>query len=481
MNRVRRVRMSTMLRMVLERWKGMLAVALLLAAVFGARQVKKLWPYTDANGEKTEQQTGQTAGSDASEESTSTYQKELERINREIASRQDYLANSLLAQLDFANVSYASFDIYVDESKAREQAEKAAAASGGTSEADYSWSSDEANALLRWMNIFISSRLDLTDLAKKLDTKPVYVKELFSTVNYDTNAHALTFQTRGRTDEEAAAIRDEVLRQVQKADFSSVADPELFSIVVTGKASYHSTENGSFGWHSARVGEINSLMTAKDTFKTNIDRNRSSAAVTAATSKTSAPVMSRRHVLVSSVKHAAAGFAAGAVLFFICCVLVQMARGRVLSAREFNELYQIRKLGVVPKKDIGTLRGLGRWAAGIDRRYLSAQDPATAYRIAAENLNHFSGGAKRIVLIGDVRENLLADAASSLSGAAKEGASAILPISRFSGDPGAWEKLESCDAVVMAASVEESSYAQTDDLMNIVTTYGKPVLGSLVI
>ena len=33
----------------------------------------------------------------------------------------------------------------------------------------------------------------------------------------------------------------------------------------------------------------------------------------------------------------------------------------------------------------------------------------------------------------------------------------------------------------MAASVEESSYAQTDDLMNIVTTYGKPVLGSLVI
>ena len=368
MNRVRRVRMSTMLRMVLERWKGMLAVALLLAAVFGARQVKKLWPYTDANGEKTEQQTGQTAGSDASEESTSTYQKELERINREIASRQDYLANSLLAQLDFANVSYASFDIYVDESKAREQAEKAAAASGGTSEADYSWSSDEANALLRWMNIFISSRLDLTDLAKKLDTKPVYVKELFSTVNYDTNAHALTFQTRGRTDEEAAAIRDEVLRQVQKADFSSVADPELFSIVVTGKASYHSTENGSFGWHSARVGEINSLMTAKDTFKTNIDRNRSSAAVTAATSKTSAPVMSRRHVLVSSVKHAAAGFAAGAVLFFICCVLVQMARGRVLSAREFNELYQIRKLGVVPKKDIGTLRGLERWAAGIDRR-----------------------------------------------------------------------------------------------------------------
>ena len=80
-----------------------------------------------------------------------------------------------------------------------------------------------------------------------------------------------------------------------------------------------------------------------------------------------------------------------------------------------------------------------------------------------------------------MRENLLADAASSLSGAAKEGASALLPISRFSGDPGAWEKLESCDAVVMAASVEESSYAQTDDLMNIVTTYGKPVLGSLVI
>ncbi|MBP3878568.1 MAG: hypothetical protein J6E44_11490, partial [Lachnospiraceae bacterium] len=92
------------------RWKILLLAAILCGGAAGAYRMYKLWPETKVTKKETETKAEPT---EKEKRTTSFYEEELKRINSQISTRQEYIADSIYTQIDFSKVGLASVDFYV--------------------------------------------------------------------------------------------------------------------------------------------------------------------------------------------------------------------------------------------------------------------------------------------------------------------------------------------------------------------------------
>jgi len=185
---------------------------------------------------------------------------------------------------------------------------------------------------------------------------------------------------------------------------------------------------------------------------------------------------------------AAVGFVGGLLLYLLIGMLLLVLMKRVLSAKELNQQYSLQKLAVLPGKgkENGKQRGgLDRLIASIGDEYKSADTEEECFRIAAANINYLTSENAKIMIAGDLSEGQMKHVLDELKTCSEstEGERKI----RFIGnggrvdDPKSLHLLSEADAVVLVAGCRTSRYASLDEIIRTADTYGKEIVGSIVL
>ena len=563
----RKVSLRTLAAHLCVRWKILLLAAILCGGAAGAYRMYKLWPETQVTKKETETKAEPT---EKEKRTTSFYEEELKRINSQISTRQEYIADSIYTQIDFSKVGLASVDFYVfldtdlhPELMLQSQAAAAAADTvtaaagtataedgtvtaaagtvtaedgaaaadtalaeeeiaaeeeivteedgavtdeegavtdeegfvtedGSTASEDDAAAGEEAVALtlttgqnnrrrrlaLRAYSRFVNNMIDWTELAEKFNTEPRYLQELVVVTSMKEDLGCMLISVKYTDPEGADEILQYVIDQMEKYPHSEIEEAGSFEIRFKNRASRWHADVSKYKVLNSRVSELNTLMQTKDSFQTNINKNR--ASVKTNTSSTAA--RSKKSVLKQGIKYGAAGFAAGICACAALIIIALISRTAVLSGRELNDTYGFRKIAVIPMKDIGSLKGFSRLAAAADSSYRSSRNMEDGLKVANVNLRNMTEDGERIGLIGDCGAEKLEELAGRLSGLGGDsGSYSVRAISNLNGDASALEALEECSSVVIAAEVPKSTYRNTDDLLATVDAYGKTVAGSIVL
>ncbi|MDO4619783.1 MAG: hypothetical protein Q4B09_04080 [Lachnospiraceae bacterium] len=479
----RKISIRTLLALVLEKWRIILLAGLLLGGALGFRKASILWPETkpqqeaEVQPEISDTESVAEPVEEEKAESISAYEQELKLINEQITAMQDYMLHSVLANVNFSDEDQAAADIYVDVTNARLAADTAAADGAAVSASNESIE-QTANALLKVLYRFASVGVDWTELTEETGLNASLLKESVWASGLDQVSYTFTITARGRSAEEAEKIVNTVVSQLKELDWSDTADPSLYTVAVRGFNTYKAVDSSNFSWHRNRINELNNLLSAKDTYQTAINKNRSNTAVVKATTNKQKKVMSRKTVLKSCLKHTAAGFVVGAGGVMFLYALFLMLSGRVLSAQEFNSTYRLRKLAVLPSEKKN--KGIDRLVSRIDSGAAAAGSIPVCLKIACENIANEAGKERKILLTGDLPAASLQQLAAALSEQDRRGMH-IETASDLNGDPEALRKLEEADCVMLAAGIRKSLYSENDEIISTVNAYRKKILGSIVV
>lgn len=534
----RKVSLRTLAAHLCREWRILLLIAVLCGAAAAVYQTVRLWPKTKI--EKSETQKNQPTAKE--KKTTSFYEEEIRRINSQITTRQEYIADSIYTQLDFSKVGLASVDLFVfldtdlkpdasgqtedlsaeekaaleqaepeegtelaegmEETEGTEPAEGAEEETGGTEEGlegteeetedssdqeedtseslrttepqDSTVSLRRRRIIYRAYQRYINNMIDWTELAEKFETEPRYLQELLKVTNENEILGAMTISVRYTDPEGADEILQYVIDALARYPHSDLYEAGNFEIHYKNRIKRYHIDAVNYKLLNRRVSELNSLMQTKDSFQTNINKNRASS------SGSSVHALSKKAVLKSAVKYGAAGAAGSLIVAAVLFVFYLLSRSAVLSGREINEVYGFDRIAVMPVKDAGKLRGLDRAAAALDASCLSSSNMKDGCKVADANLKALAEENEQIALIGDCTPERLSEVAD-LIGEVGTGGYTLRAISDLNSNAASLEALRECSSVVIASEVRKSTYRNTDDLLATVRSYRKPVVGSIVL
>ena len=527
----RKVSLRTLAAHLCREWRILLLIAVLCGAAATVYQTVHLWPKTKI--EKSEAQKNQPTAKE--KKTTSFYEEEIRRINSQITTRQEYIADSIYTQLDFSKVGLASVDLLIfldtdlnpdasgqtgdltaEEKEAQEeteavegteqpeeteeteqpeeterteerleetgeetennseQAEDTSASVWITEPQDSEVSLRRRRIIYRSYQRYIKNMIDWTELAEKYETEPRYLQELIIVTNANEALGAMTISVRYTDPDGADEILQYVIDAIEKYPHSDLSEVGSFEVRYKNRSKRYHIDTVNYKLLNTRVSELNSLMQTKDSFQTNINKNRGSS------SPLSVRALSKKDVLKTAVKYGVAGAAGSLVLAAVLFVFYLLSRSAVLSGRELNDVYGFDRIAVMPVKDIGKLRGFDRAAAAIDACGRTSSNMKDGCKVADVNLKTLTEKDEQIALIGDCTPERLSEVADLISEAGT-GQYTLRAISDLNSNAASLEALRECSSVVIAAEVRKSTYRNTDDLLATVRSYRKPVAGSIVL
>lgn len=515
------ISLKALIKTVLIGWRKMLITGLILAIVLGGYRMYKRWPSTRNNAEGNAVASSSAAGNGVKEsggkESASAggsatsgggldYSTAEKLIRTSLDQKNTYLANSILAKINPNAEGRAEVNLFIstkelenlDESGDNEDGvittiQPTDPASAGSRNSNYT--SDSMNVISyaensaqvyadHIMDAYLSyaiNSIDFTDLAKKYNTEPMYLKELINIKNIQNDVVSATISVRYIDENGAKEILHTIVDQLKAQKEEIAKTYGSHTVRFENETSSTVVDNVMFPWLNSRIQEMNNLMNNQDTFRTAVS-SRTSGGSSAST------VVSGKSVIKDSVKYAAVGFVGGLLLYLLIGMLLLVLMKRVLSAKELNQQYSLQKLAVLPGKgkENGKQRGgLDRLIASIGDEYKSADTEEECFRIAAANINYLTSENAKIMIAGDLSEGQMKHVLDELKTCSEstEGERKI----RFIGnggrvdDPKSLHLLSEADAVVLVAGCRTSRYASLDEIIRTADTYGKEIVGSIVL
>ena len=486
--------LKALLRCILERWRLLIVALILVGLIFGGREGYAQYKLYKKGQEK--QQQAQTAA----EEGGTSKAEELKILSDAMDRKNTHLVNSILAQIDPAREGRATADLIIrieqetaaaetpagtEAAAAQTQAEQTEAVQTEAAEQSQEQSaltdSEYAAKVSRELNIInyyyssILYRMDYTDAAAQLGVNADQIRELVSVSDGNKTDAMLSLKVIYPTQEGAEQIRDSILEQLNAltAEAQQQYGPHTFTVANTASATV--ADSGMYKWTNTRAQEVIALINSRKT----LDKNLSSG--------TSAPAavvtISKRDVVMAAVRQGAAGALAGLAGCVALIALYLIAAGKVLSGRELNRHYGLRKIACVPGRKFGSLKGPDKWAASMDAGYYNHPQRTICLQVADANLKSILPQDAQIALVGDLPQDAADKLAAEMnkSGSAGSGRVRYFAIPCLQQTPESVEAIRNCDAAVLVARAGKSTYKGTDDVLDAVSLLGRDVVGSIVL
>lgn len=471
MNRRERIiDIKALLRCTLEKWRLLIIAGLICAAVMGGMEGYTQYKAYRKGVEAEAAQAEEAAASAGSQESASLKDQELKMISDRLEEKNRYYSESILGKIDPANEGFASADLIIS-------ARPAQTADQAESDSEYNYiRSREFNILNFYTNAALY-RTDLTEAAEALGTKAQLLGELITVTDSNKSDSMITIKVIYPTQEGAKTILDSVVGQVSDLYAEAQRTYGEHTFTIANEVSSTIVDTAMYKWSNNRAAEITALINSRKT----LDKNLSSGTTTAKKAVT----ISKKSAVKAAVKRGAIGLLAGIFGALALVALYLIMTGVVLSGRELNRQYSLRRIACIPGRKYGSLKGPDKWVASIDSAYYNHPNRATCVQVANANLETLLGAAGRdaqVAMVGDLSDEYLEKAAAEFTKTARAAGSRVryfaVPLS--SQTPEGVEAIRRCDAAVLVAKAGRSTYKGVGDVLDTAELLGRDVAGSVV-
>ena len=470
-SRERIIDIKALIRCVVEKWRLLLLVGFLagvvLAGIKGYSQYK-LYKLSQGQQETAAQESGSQKG------------QILNVMHVAEVEREEYYTNSILGKINPHKEGKATADILVSipANTAPAAAGGEPAATGGEPAAAGGETAAQENSVKpqNIVNYYASTvlyRIDYTQAAEELGEDPALLGELVTAVPGTTDPSQLSVAVIYPTPEGAEVILDSILTQVRAARAEAQRIYGNHELLIVNEASGVVVDEELFKWANNRVVEIMALVNSQKTVGNNFTSSGSARIAT----------VTQKDVAKTAVKWGVTGLIAGVVMTMVLIVIYLLAAGKVLSGREFNRHFGMKKIACVPGRKFTILKGLDKWAASIDSAYYNHPQRSVCLQVADANVRAAVRPDAQIALVGDLAPEYLDKLAAEMN---KSGASSGLRASYFGipcmeQTPESVDSIMNCDAAVIVARAEKSCYKDAEDVLDACALLGREVIGSIVL
>ena len=491
-SRERIIDIKALIRCVVEKWRLLLLVGFLagvvLAGIKGYSQYK-LYKLSQGQQETAAQESGSQKG------------QILNVMHVAEVEREEYYTNSILGKINPHKEGKATADILVsipaNTAPAAAGGEPAAtggepAAAGGepaaaegepaAAEGEPAATGEEPAAqensvkpqnIVNYYASTVLYRIDYTQAAEELGEDPALLGELVTAVPGTTDPSQLSVAVIYPTPEGAEVILDSILTQVRAARAEAQRIYGNHELLIVNEASGVVVDEELFKWANNRVVEIMALVNSQKTVGNNFTSSGSARIAT----------VTQKDVAKTAVKWGVTGLIAGVVMTMVLIVIYLLAAGKVLSGREFNRHFGMKKIACVPSRKFTILKGLDKWAASIDSAYYNHPQRSVCLQVADAGIRAAVRPDAQIALVGDLAPEYLDKLAAEMN---KSGASSGLGASYFGipcmeQTPESVDSIMNCDAAVIVARAEKSCYKDAEDVLDACALLGREVIGSIVL
>ena len=470
-SRERIIDIKALIRCVVEKWRLLLLVGFLagvvLAGIKGYSQYK-LYKLSQGQQETAAQESGSQKG------------QILNVMHVAEVEREEYYTNSILGKINPHKEGKATADILVsipaNTAPAAAGGEPAAAegepaAAGGETAAQEN--SVKPQNIVNYYASTVLYRIDYTQAAEELGEDPALLGELVTAAPGTTDPSQLSVAVIYPTPEGAKVILDSILTQVRAARAEAQRIYGNHELLIVNEASGVVVDEELFKWANNRVVEIMALVNSQKTVGNNFTSSGSARIAT----------VTQKDVAMTAVKWGVTGLIAGVVMTMVLIVIYLLAAGKVLSGREFNRHFGMKKIACVPGRKFTILKGLDKWAASIDSAYYNHPQRSVCLQVADANVRAAVRPDAQIALVGDLAPEYLDKLAAEMN---KSGASSGLGASYFGipcmeQTPESVDSIMNCDAAVIVARAEKSCYKDAEDVLDACALLGREVIGSIVL
>lgn len=495
MRRERIIDIKALVRCFLERWRLLLLAAFIVGLILAGKegyQQYKIYKSAQAGQEETPK---------ASTEETGTSKSaELKILSDSVEQKNAYLVNSILNKIDPSREGQATADIIVrvenentaaQGNAAAEAAQTAAGETAQTTEGETAQASaapaqtarpvrEYSERLSIGLNILsyyqstVLYRMDYSEVAAQLGVDPAQIPELVTAADSNKSDSMFTIRVIYPTEEGAKAILDAILAQLQASEPQIQELYEAHTFRIANETSGVIYDASMVKWANTRASEIISLINSRKTLDKNLASGTSAAS--------SVVKFSRREAAVTIVKEGVIGFAAGLIGCIVLLALYFLATGKVLSGRELNRQYDLRKIACVPGRKYGSLKGPDKWAASMDADYYNHPQRSVCLQVADANLCALVRPDAQIALVSDLPKEYVDKLTAEMNKAGNSDSRIryfSIPCLQQTAD--SVEAIRNCDACVLIAKAGQSTYKGTGDVLDTVTLLGREVVGSIVL
>ena len=477
-SRERIIDIKALFRCVAEKWRLLLLAGVLVGAVLaGIKGYSEYKLYLLSQGQ---QET-------AAEETGSEKSKVLNVMRVAEVDREAYYTESILGKINPHKEGRATADIIVSTAaNTASTAENTAATADNTASTAANTASTAAGEepavqtggakpgnIVNYYSSTVLYRIDYTQVAEELGVDPALLGELVTTTPGTQDSSSISVTVIYPTAEGAGQILDAVLAQVRASRVEAQRIYGNHELIIANEAAGVVVDEELFKWANNRAVEIMALVNSQKTLGNNL--TSSGAAKIAA--------VSQRDVVMTAVKWGALGVFAGIVMTMVLIVVYLLAAGKVLSGREFNRHFGMKKIACVPSRKFTILKGLDKWAASIDSAYYNHPQRSVCLQVADANIRAAVRPDAQIALVGDLPLEYLDKLAAEMN---KSGASTGIRTSYFAipcmeQTPDSVISIVNCDASVIVARAEKSDYKGAEDVLDACALLGRDVIGSIVL
>ena len=477
-SRERIIDIKALIRCVVEKWRLLLLVGFLagvvLAGIKGYSQYK-LYKLSQGQQETAAQESGSQKG------------QILNVMHVAEVEREEYYTNSILGKINPHKEGKATADILVsipaNTAPAAAGGEPAAtggepaAAEGEPAAAEGEPAAQENSVkpqnIVNYYASTVLYRIDYTQAAEELGEDPALLGELVTAAPGTTDPSQLSVAVIYPTPEGAKVILDSILTQVRAARAEAQRIYGNHELLIVNEASGVVVDEELFKWANNRVVEIMALVNSQKTVGNNFTSSGSARIAT----------VTQKDVAKTAVKWGVTGLIAGVVMTMVLIVVYLLAAGKVLSGREFNRHFGMKKIACVPSRKFTILKGLDKWAASIDSAYYNHPQRSVCLQVADANIRAAVRPDAQIALVGDLPLEYLDKLAAEMN---KSGASTGIRTSYFAipcmeQTPDSVISIVNCDASVIVARAEKSDYKGAEDVLDACALLGRDVIGSIVL
>ena len=464
-NRERVIDLRALLRCVLEKWRLILLAGLVICAVLAGKEGYAQYKlYQEGQQASTEQApVVNEAGTKAAE---------LKRINDVIENKNTYFVNSILGKIDPAKEGRATADLVVmtGADMTAEAAQETQAAQPAENETDRRM---RTTSLVNYYISCVNYRIDYTAVAKELGVDAVLIPELVSVTDSIKDDNMASITVIYPTEEGAVKIRDAILVQVSALTVQAQEQYGRHTLQIVNEASAVVQDSSLYKWAYTRTSEITSLINNRKTLEKNL-----SSGVTAP----SVAKISKRDAAMAAARQGVIGLAAGIIGAMIVIAFYLIAAGKVLSGRELNRHYGLRRIACVPGRKYGTLKGLDKLAASVDAGYYNHPKRSVCLQVADAGIRSLMRRDAQIALVSDLPTEYVEKLAAEMNKLGQgSGAIRYFAVPCVQQTPDSIEALDNCDAAVLVAKAESSTYKGTGDVLDAAGLLGREVIGSIVL
>ena len=399
---------EVLLREILMRWRIILLCAVLFAGLFaGYRYLRHVRQSRTAV-------VGDTL-------TTEVFKKGIAITEEKIESRKEYLAGSILAEINPYRMAYAEASVFL------------------------SGDQDTVNKVMHSLSFYVSNKFDWSEFAREHGTEERYVKELVGVAEY-SEQNCFFIRIRHRTEEEAGEMMSYLLEGLAEYDEQLKESCGAHTYDVTDWQTRTGNDSNYADWAEAQFNRIPTLETVLENFRKKAGSG-SGGAVSLSKS--------------SLLKYMVLGGVLGALIAVFAVLVFIFMKDRLLDARELKSFAP------------------DRWIESIGRDAAERIPEKERCRIAGEKLAAFAPGAKTLALTGDVKEKELQKLSELLAGYIQGAVFAPAPAPDKNAD--SVRILREADAVILVGEIRRSCLGVLERQIDLAEELGRPIAGSIVL